>query len=77
MLLGTRNKPSQFTEKIKLSLDNTDIHQLNAFKFLVTIDQNLTWKNQIDNLTILNVLVSSGSKGILYKIRNYFPKKHC
>ena len=51
MLFGTCNKTSQFTEEFKLSLDNTDINQVNAFKFLgVTIDQHLTWKNQIDNL---------------------------
>ena len=51
MLFGTRSKTSQLKDQFKLSISNTDINQVDAFKFLgVTIDQNLTWKNQIDNL---------------------------
>ena len=72
MLFGTRNKTKQFSDEFKLSLDNTEIIQVNAFKFLgVTIDQNLSWKNQIDNLA----KKCSSSIGILYKIKNYLPEK--
>ena len=51
MLFGTRHQSNQIKNKFKLSLDNTEINRVDAFKFLgVTVDQILTWKNHIDEL---------------------------
>ena len=51
MLLGTRNKTNQSKDKFKLSIDDTEVKEVSTFKFLgITVDQNLTWKNHVDDL---------------------------
>ena len=51
MLLGTRNKTNQCKDKFKLSIDDTEVKEVSTFKFLgITVDQNLTWKNHVDEL---------------------------
>ena len=71
MLLGTRNKTNQFKDKFNLSINDTELDEVNAFKFLgVTVDQNLTWKNHIDELA----KKCSSRIGILYKVRQFLPE---
>ena len=51
MILGTNNKTNQCKDKFKLSIDDTEVKEVSTFKFLgITFDQNLTWKNHIDDL---------------------------
>ena len=60
MLLGTRNKTNQCKDKFKLSIDDTEVKEVSTFNFLgITVDQNLTWKNHVDDLakSVLVVLV--------------------
>ena len=53
MLFGTHIKTNQYKNDLRLSLDNVEIQCVNACKFLgVTIDQNLTWENHINQLSI-------------------------
>ena len=72
MLLGTRNKTNQCKDKfIKLSIDYTEVKEVNTFKFLgITVDQNLTWKNHVDDLA----KKCSRSIGILYKVKQFLPE---
>ena len=66
MLLGTRNKTNQSKDKFKLSIDDTEVKEVSKFKFLgITVDQNLTWKNHVDDLA----KKCSRSIGISHKIK--------
>ena len=56
---------------LKLYLNGTKIRQVSSIKFLgVTIDENLTWQPQLDNLK--NKLVSC--HGTLYRLKDSIPK---
>ena len=71
MLLGTRNKTNQCKDKVKLSIDDTEVKEVSTFKFLgITVDQNLTWKNHVDDLA----KKCSRSIGILYKVKQFLPE---
>ena len=71
MLFGTRYKTKQCNNNFKVSLDDKEIDHVNAFKFLgVSVDQNLTWKNHIDNL----VKKCSSGIGMLYKVKRFLPE---
>ena len=71
MLFGTRNKISNINTNFELSLNGQVINRVDAFKFLgVTVDQNLTWNQHINNLS----KKCSSSIGILYKIKRYLPE---
>ena len=70
MLLGTQNKTNQSKGKFKLSIDDTEVKEVSTFKFLgITVDQNLSWKNHVDDLT----KKCSSSIGILYKVKQFLP----
>ena len=70
MLFGTHSKTTQYRNELKLSLDDVEIKEVNACKFLgVTIDQNLTWENHITELA----KKCSSSIGILFKMKNFLP----
>ena len=71
MLLGTHNKTNQSKDKFKLSIDNTDVKEVSTYKFLgITVDQNLTWKNHVDDLA----KKCSRSIGILHKVKQLLPE---
>ena len=71
MLLGTRNKTNQSKDKFKLSIDDTEVKEVSTFKFLgITVDQNLTWKNHVDDLA----KKCSRSIGILHKVKQFLPE---
>ena len=71
MLLGTRNKTNQSKDKFKLSTDDTEVKEVSTFKFLgITVDQNLTWKNHVDDLA----KKCSRSIGILHKVKQFLPE---
>ena len=71
MLFGTHIKTKQYKNELKLSLDNVELKCVDAAKFLgVTIDQNLTWENHINQLT----KKCSSSIGILFKMKNFLPE---
>ena len=71
MLLGTRNKTNQCKDKFRLSIDDSEVKEVSTFKFLgITVDQNLTWKNHVDDLA----KKYSRSIGILYKVKQFLPE---
>ena len=71
MLLGTRNKTNQSKDKFKLSIDDTEVKEVSTFKFLgITVDQNLTWKNHVDDLA----KKCSRSIDILHKVKQFLPE---
>ena len=71
MLQGTRNKTNKCKDKFKLSVDDTEVKEVSTFKFLgITVDQNLTLKNHVDDLT----KKCSRSIGILYKVKQFLPE---
>ena len=71
MLLGTSNKTNQCKDKFKLSVDDTEVKEVSTFKFLgITVDQNLTWKNHVDDLA----KKCSRSIGILHKVKQFLPE---
>ena len=52
MLLGTSHKTQLNHDNIHIILDKTNLERVHKTKFLgVTIDENLTWKNHIDNIS--------------------------
>ena len=68
MLFGTNHKTKEIGHNFKLSLDNSEIINVKLFRFLgVTIDQNLSWKNHINELS----KKCSSTIGILYKLNNF------
>ena len=71
MLFGTHIKTNQYRNELKVSIENAEIECVNACKFLgVTIDQNLTWENHINQLT----KKCSSSIGMLFKVKNFLPE---
>ena len=71
MLFGTQHKTKQLNNQLQISIENTNINHVNAAKFLgITIDQNLTWRKHIDELS----KKCSRSIGILYKVRQFLPE---
>ena len=73
MLLGTRNKTNQCNGKFKLSIDDTEVKEVSTFKFLgITVDQNLTWKNHVDDFA--KKCSRTCSIGILYKVKQFLPE---
>ena len=71
MLLGTRNKTNQCKDKFRLSIHDSEVKEVSTFKFLgITVDQNLTWKNHVDDLA----KKCSRSIGILYKVKQFLPE---
>ena len=72
MLLGTYHKTNVNTGNKCIILDNTKLERVKQTKFLgVIIDENLTWKNQIDNIAknISRVI------GLLYKLKHFVPER--
>lgn len=52
MFFGTHNKTNNVNENFKLLLNGKVINHVDALKFLgVTVDQNLTWNQHINNLS--------------------------
>ena len=71
MLLGTRNKTNQCKDEFKLSIDDTEVKEVSTCKFLgITVDQNLTWKNHVDDLA----KKCFRSIGILYTVKQFLPE---
>ena len=71
MIFGTQNKTKQLNDQLKISINDTEIRQINATKFLgITIDQNLTWKNHINELR----KKCSSAIGILHKVKHFLPE---
>jgi len=71
MLLGTRQKTGVQNDSVKIVLDNTNLERVSKTKFLgVTIDENLTWKNHIDNIS-KNI---SKGVGIINKLKHFIPE---
>ena len=73
MVLGTNHKTSNKSLRdTGIILDNQLLKRINKTKFLgVTIDQNLTWKTPIDNVS---KNISKGI-GILYQIKHFVPER--
>ena len=70
MLLGTSHKTGINHDNIHIILDQTNLERVQKTKFLgVTIDENLTWKNHIDNIS-KNV---SKGVGIINKLKSFVP----
>ena len=72
MFLGTYHKTNVNTGDQCIILDNTKLERVKQTKFLgVIIDENLTWKNQIDNIAknISRVI------GLLYKLKHFVPER--
>jgi hypothetical protein len=72
MLLGTNRKTTVQNNNSNIILDKTSLERVNKTKFLgVTIDDNLTWKNHIDNV---GKNISKGV-GIINKLKHFVPEK--
>ena len=71
MLLGTHKKTNQSKDKFKFSIDDTEVKEVSTSKFLgITVDQNLTWKNHVDDLA----KKCSRSIGILHEVKQFLPE---
>ena len=71
MPLGTHNKTYQSKDKFKLSIDDTEVKGVSTYNFLgITVDQNLTWKNDVDD----HAKKCSCSIGILHKVKQFLPE---
>ena len=71
MLLGTSHKTQLNHDNIHTILDKTNLERVHKTKFLgVTIDENLTWKNHIDNIS-KNI---SKGVGIINKLKLFVPE---
>ena len=68
---NTCNKTNQCKDKFELSIDDTEVKEVSTFKSLgVTVDQNLIWKNHVDDL----VKKCSCNIGILCKVKQFLPE---
>jgi len=71
MLLGTYQKTNCVHDG-NIILNDIKLERVKQTKFLgIQIDENLTWKNQIDNIS-KNI---SRGIGILYKLKHFVPEK--
>ncbi len=74
MLLGTSHhlhKTQLNHDNINIILDKTNLGRVHKTKFLgVTIDENLTWKKHIDNIS-KNI---SKGVGIINKLKLFVPE---
>ena len=74
MVLGTNHKTSRISNNVKkdIILDNIALERVDKTKFLgVTIDDNLTWKTHIDNIS-KNI---SRGIGVINQIKHFVPEK--
>ncbi len=72
MLLGTRAKTCIQNNESQIILDRVKLDRVNKTKFLgVTVDENLTWKSHIDNIS-KNI---SKGVGIISKLKYYVPEQ--
>ena len=68
--IAFQSKERTTKHKLEVVLDNVSLERVNSTKFLgVIIDENLTWKNQID--AISNTI--SRNIGMLTKMKHYVP----
>ena len=71
MYLGTRKHTSRVNDDINcIYLDECKLNRVHDAKFLgITIDENLTWKKQVDNV----YRTCSRNIGVLNKVKCYLP----
>ena len=71
MLIGTAYKTKHLHHKKRIVLDGCRLTQVSSAKFLgITIDENLTWKNHINDIS----KVCSRNVGVLNKVKHFLPK---
>ena len=69
-MFSTNYKTNVIHDNIHITLDQTNLERVQMTKFLgVTIDENLTWKNHIENVS-KNV---SKGVGIINKLKSFVP----
>ena len=79
MFLGTRFQTQNIDDKFDTYLDGCKFSGVEEAKFLgITIDENLPWKKQIDNVCKL----CARNSGVLNKVKRFLPeqalyKLHC
>lgn len=73
MILGTAHKTAHVSSNaVHVKLDNTILERVQNTKFLgVTIDENLTWKIHIDNIS-KNI---SKGVGIINRLKHFVPER--
>ena len=70
MILGTQNATCKYADNVKIALDGMILDRVNKTKFLgLVIDENLTWKYQIDAIS----KTISRNIGVLNKLKYFVP----
>lgn len=71
MFLGTRHQTSTINSNCTIRLDGCILDRVHEAKFLgITIDENLTWKKHIENVS----RTCSRNIGVLYKVNKFLPQ---
>jgi len=71
MILGTPHQTKNIIHDTQIILDGCKLVRVNSAKFLgITIDENITWKPHIDNVS----KICSKNIGVLNKLKCYLPK---
>ena len=73
LIVGSRQRMSNITTKLKIVLGDSAIKRVTKAKALgVIIDENLSWKDRIQNI------VTKASKGIgmMRRIKSMSPNQH-
>ena len=71
MFLGTRFQTKNI-DRFDIYLDGCKLSRVEEAKFLgITIDENLSWKKQIDNVCKL----CARNSGVLNKVKRFLPEQ--
>ena len=72
MFLGTRFQTKNIDDRFDIYLDGCKLSRVEEPKFLgITIDENLSWKKQIDNVCKL----CARNSGVLNKVKRFLPEQ--
>ena len=72
MFLGTRFQSKNIDDRFDIYLDGCKLSRVEEAKFLgITIDENLSWKKQIDNVCKL----CARNSGVLNKVKRFLPEQ--
>ena len=72
MFLGTRFQTKNIDDRFDIYLDGRKLSRVEEAKFLgITIDENLSWKKQIDNVCKL----CARNSGVLNKVKRFLPEQ--
>ena len=72
MFLGTRFQTKNIDDRFDIYLDGCKLSRVEEAKFLgIIIDENLSWKKQIDNVCKL----CARNSGVLNKVKRFLPEQ--